>query len=425
LYDISKNGGIMFEQIFNNFKVINHHKSVPYIEERERYLEYCKQEGYAQATLIAIAYELFWSAQKLEINPDIKINLDQIIAAANDWADRERCCRHKLNTQWTRDRFIRITRKWLRFPGCFKEPETKASPFSGFIDDFKTWMKKEQGLASSTIEVWSGYLEQFLSWIEDQGLLLETIDISDIDSFLVFGSKKGWCRVTIANRAVSLRAFFKYAETRGWCRPSISLGIQAPRIYSQETIPLGPSWEDVRRLIASMDTEKPYDIRNRAIIMLFSVYGMRASEVSKLCLSDLDWQHDRIQVPRVKRRSPQSYPLVPVVGNAIVKYLTKVRPPCTIREVFTTLKPPLGPISRSGLHSLTNRCMTELGLQLPHLGPHSLRHACANRLVTEGFTLKEIGDHLGHRSSSATAIYAKVDLARLKEVAKFDLGGLL
>jgi integrase/recombinase XerD len=62
---------------------------------------------------------------------------------------------------------------------------------------------------------------------------------------------------------------------------------------------------------------------------------------------------------------------------------------------------------------------------LKHHGPHSLRHACATRLINQGMTLKEIGDHLGHRDVEATRIYAKVDLVRLREVAEFDLGGLL
>jgi len=65
------------------------------------------------------------------------------------------------------------------------------------------------------------------------------------------------------------------------------------------------------------------------------------------------------------------------------------------------------------------------GINSLHKGPHSLRHACAAHLVSEGFSLKEIGDHLGHRSAFATRIYAKVDLAGLREVANFDIGGVL
>jgi integrase/recombinase XerD len=66
-----------------------------------------------------------------------------------------------------------------------------------------------------------------------------------------------------------------------------------------------------------------------------------------------------------------------------------------------------------------------LGLPLKHHGPHALRHACATHLLAEGVTLKEIGDHLGHRSSEATSHYAKVDISSLREVADFNLGGLI
>jgi site-specific recombinase XerD len=65
-----------------------------------------------------------------------------------------------------------------------------------------------------------------------------------------------------------------------------------------------------------------------------------------------------------------------------------------------------------------------LGVQIADRGPHALRHACAARLVADGLSFKEIGDHLGHRSTSATSIYAKVNLAPLREVGDFDLGGL-
>jgi site-specific recombinase XerD len=415
----------MFEKLYQNQDVINRHRRAPYSIEREWYLACCEQEGYAQATLIVMANELLWSAQKINIDFGVKISIEHIKRAANDWNDRERCCRHSLNTRWTSDRFIRTTKQWLRFLGLFEESETQPVPFYELVNDFTVWMDRERGLAPSTINVWSRYIKQFLDWYQEQGQSFEAIDITDVDSYLALGGKKGWCRVTVANRATSLRAFFRYAETRGWCRPSIAKGIMAPCIYSQEGLPLGPSWNNVQRLIASMDTQQPSDIRNRAIVMLFAVYGMRASEVSKLRLDDIDWQHDRILVPRVKRRRPQNYPLEPAVGNAIVRYLTEVRQTCAYREIFLTLFPPFRSISRGGLYSLTRRSMAKLGIEPPHRGPHSLRHACASRLISEGLTIKEIGDHLGHRSTSATRIYAKVDIAGLREVATFDLGGLI
>jgi site-specific recombinase XerD len=66
-----------------------------------------------------------------------------------------------------------------------------------------------------------------------------------------------------------------------------------------------------------------------------------------------------------------------------------------------------------------------LNITCPRRGPHALRHACATHLVAEGLSLKQIGGHLGHRSTYATRTYAKVDLAGLRQVADIDLGDLL
>jgi site-specific recombinase XerD len=113
------------------------------------------------------------------------------------------------------------------------------------------------------------------------------------------------------------------------------------------------------------------------------------------------------------------------LGEAILSYLKKVRPRTTRREVFLTVKAPFQALSSGSLYDLVSDRLRSLGVSLPHYGPHSLRHACATRLLAEGLSMKEIGDHLGHRKADTTRVYAKVDLAGLRQVADFDLGGLL
>jgi integrase len=158
--------------------------------------------------------------------------------------------------------------------------------------------------------------------------------------------------------------------------------------------------------------------------MLLATYGFRSGEVSGLCLEDGNWESEIVAVSRPKRRRAQEYPLVIEVGEAILRYLQQVRPRSTRREIFLTLKAPFRRLSQGALYHLVRTRLDALGIHVPRRGPHSLRHACAGRLVAEGFSLKEIGDHLGHRSAEATRIYAKVDLVGLREVADFDLGGL-
>lgn len=212
---------------------------------------------------------------------------------------------------------------------------------------------------------------------------------------------------------------------RGWCNSLIPDSIQGPRLFCQESLPSAPSWEDIRRLLDSMEINRPCDIRDRAIIMIFAIYGLRVSEVSNFRLDDIKWEHNLITIKRRKQRRSERYPLIPIVGNAIIKYLQIVRPQSSHREVFLTLQAPIKPLSAGGLYNVTSTRIAKLGIHTLHRGPHSLRHACAAHLVSEGLSLKEIGDHLGHRSSTATRIYAKVDLPKLRGVAEFDFGGAL
>jgi integrase len=195
-------------------------------------------------------------------------------------------------------------------------------------------------------------------------------------------------------------------------------------MFQHEGLPVGPPWPDVQRLIASTSGDTARDIRDRVILMLLATYGLRSGEVAGLCLKDVNWESEILAVSRPKQRRAQEYPLVSEVGEALLRYLQQVRPRCARREIFLTLKAPFRRLSQGALYHLVSTRLSGLGIRIPRRGPHSLRHACAGHLVAEGFSLKEIGDHLGHRSAEATRIYAKVDLVGLREVANFDLGGL-
>jgi integrase len=155
------------------------------------------------------------------------------------------------------------------------------------------------------------------------------------------------------------------------------------------------------------------------------MYGLRSGEVSRLRLENVDWQREILCVLRPKQRRTQNYPLVSVVGEAILRYLQEVRPCSVRRELFLTLRAPFRPLSGGAMYHLVSSRLAALGVLSPHRGPHCLRHACAAFLLASDFTLKQIGDHLGHRSAYATRVYAKVDMAALRQVADFDLGGLL
>ncbi|MHC4404082.1 MAG: tyrosine-type recombinase/integrase [Planctomycetota bacterium] len=351
------------------------------------------------------------------------ISLDAIESAAEYWARRQRRRGRVGQKRWSRSLFVQVAQDWLGFLGRLQVPEVEAACYAPMVQDFSRFLCAERGLSAATIHNYSWYVEKFLGWLDTLGRDLATASILDVDRFVK--RHDSWSRVTSACCANSLRSFFRHAERRGWCAGGIGAAIESPRIFKQEALPTGPDWHSVHALVAHTDSECARDIRDRAILMIFSTYGFRSREVSQLRLEDLDWERERIHVHRSKGRYEQEYPLIHSIGDAIVRYLKEVRPRTNRREIFLTLRAPFRPLSTATMYRMVSSRMAKLGIKSLHRGPHSLRHACAGHLVGEGFSLKEIGDHLGHRSSFSTRTYAKVDLAGLREVASFDLGDLI
>ena len=414
----------MFEHLFTSPAVLRRHQEAPWATKRARYLAYRAAQGCARPTLLRLAQELRVVACHLDLSPGLAVPPEQIAAAAERWAARQRRRGQARSRHWSRRLFVQVATEWLRFLGRLPEPVAAPVPWNAAVEDFAGWMQRERGLSRCTIRNRRWHLGQFLGWYAPQGRPLAAVAATDLDAFLAALGRQGWSRVSLATSAKALRAFFRHLELTEGCRPGLAATIAAPRLFAQETCPAGPAWDDVQRLLASTATDRPRDIRDRALLLLFAVYGLRASEVAGLRLDHLDWEHEVLWVPRTKQRCTQPYPLVRSVGEAILHYLQRVRPRSARREVFLTLKAPFRPLSPGGLYHVTSSRLTELGSPTPHRGPHALRHACAIRLVAAGCSLKVIGDHLGHRSTSATRLYAKVDLAGLREVAALELGGL-
>ena len=417
----------MFGGLFTYPKVLARHEAGPAAAERERYLVHrASDEGISHATLVRIAREMLVIAKWIDLEHAECISHQDIETAAQRWAVYQQQRHRSGDGGWSRRLFIDIATDWLHFLGRLVEPSSDGfDVFAAEVDDFAAHLLIERGLAPTTVQNRRWHVDAFLRTACRNKDAISDIAIADIDAFLDGKGKEGWCRVSVATCAGALRSFFRHAEMRGWCHVGIAASIDAPRLFNHEGLPSGPAWSDVQRLIANAGGVNPHDIRDRAILMLLAVYGLRSGEVRRLRLEDLDWSNEVIRIERSKQRRIQYYPFVTSVGNAVLQYLQHGRPHCTHRELFVTLRAPIRPLSAGAMYNVVSSRLVSLGIRVPRHGPHCLRHACASHLVAAGLSLKEIGDHLGHRSAYATRVYAKVDLAGLREVANFDLAGLV
>lgn len=400
----------MFEQLFVRPQALARHSTEPLPDERRRFLSHLKEGGLPRVTLRWHAEMLLRVAETLRLadRPDEMISRDEIHRKATDK-------RHK---------FVSVATRWLRYLGRLQEEVIPATPYAEPIEAFADFLQRERGLSGRTISNSCTFLQKFLGQLDLPLNSRCRITMMQVDkAFAAVVSQGSYTPRSIQNLASHLRVFLRYAARQGWCQKGLVESVHGPHTFTQQSLPMGPSWDDVLRLLAMTEGDRPVDIRDRAILMFFAIYGLRSGEVARLQLSDFNWERELLSVTCSKTGRTRLYPLIYPVGNAVLRYLKEVRPRSPHREVFLTLLHPIRPLRTSVAHAARRR-LRGLGVDLPHYGPHALRHACATHMLSQGRTLKEIGDQLGHREPDTTRIYAKVDLGGLRLVADFDVGGL-
>jgi len=309
----------VFDRLFEHPHALARHKAGPRVEERLRYLGHLAEQGKARKTLLGVAPYLLVVADYLRLadRPGEAISAAEIEEKATLWADRLPKPSDGTPRLLSRACFLRNATDWLQFMGRLQWPALVPSPYADRIDDFADYMHRERGLSPLTIDYRRWAIQDFLCRLGTPPQAFHAITIAQIDEALVEKiTQGGYVRVAVPTYASTLRAFFRYAEMRGWCRAGLAGAIRAPRVFPQESLPDGPSWEQVQRLLAASQGDRPTAIRDRALLMLLSVYGFRAGEVARLRLADFDWEREMIAVARSKTQRAQVYPLCRPVGDA-------------------------------------------------------------------------------------------------------------
>ena len=411
----------MFETLFTYPRALRRHREGPLAEERAAYLTDLAARHVARATLVKQARCCLRVAVELERWPAGHCFDDhEVRQMASRYATRCRAA----SSRNAEGHFRATACDLLRRLGRLRTERTDLPRrYEAMLREFIAVQHEGSWLSEATCRSARWQIVKFLDHLEQRGLVLETIRPADVDAFQRHMALR-WSRRSLSCSAGFLRTWLGYCEARGCARPGLAQAVLAPRIYRHESLPTGPAWPTVGRMLAATGGDAAASIRDHAIILLLSVYAVRSGEVCRLCLDDIDWGRDRIRFVRSKSGRREEAPLAPRVGNAVARYLREARPPSPSRAVFLRLRAPFAPLSPSGLYSAVERHYPADERPAKGRGPHGLRHACARHLLESGSSFKEVGDHLGHRDPDATGIYAKVNLTALRQVAFDDLGGL-
>ncbi|MDP3770126.1 MAG: site-specific integrase [bacterium] len=289
---------------------------------------------------------------------------------------------------------------------------TTSSPTDILWSEFSEWMRSHRGTMDSTL---ANYHLPIVALLEALGTSPSTFTAKGLRDFLLQQAKHS--SVTKAkNIATAVRMFLRFLIARDECTIGLEHAIPTVAHWRLASIPKYLPAKEVECLIASCDQTLAIGARDRAILLLIARLGLRASDISGLKFSNLDWHNGTLVVSGKNRRETR-LPIPQDVGDAILHYMEHGRPRISSDHIFITTTAPLVPISRVVVGRAVRRALLRTNIVAPMQGAHLLRHSAATSLLSDGVSLPAISALLRHASIDTTRVYAKVDVGLLNEIA--------
>ena len=290
---------------------------------------------------------------------------------------------------------------------------TVASAAGGLLDDYAAYLRSERGVTALTIDAYVADARRFLTGHRVDALGgLTAADVSQA----VLREVPHRSPATVRRYGVALRSFLRYCYLTGLVDRDLSAAALPVSGRRRSLLPQGITASQAKALLRACDRRRASGRRDYAVIVLMLRLGLRAREVATLRLDDLDWRAGQLTVHGKGGRVDQ-LPLPVDVGEAIAAYLCRGRPRTAgVREVFLRVQPPQVGLTRSGVTGIVAAAARRA--QLGVVRPHRLRHTAATDMLRAGAALEEIGQVLRHRSLGSTAAYARVEVDRLRTIAR-------
>jgi hypothetical protein len=163
----------------------------------------------------------------------------EVKAAAERWVHHQQRRGRIGASRGSRQWFIQTALSWLRFLGRLEVHDKKPLPFADLVEHFAAWMRDQRGLSDVTIRHRCWHAQKFLNWLDGRNRSLGEVSLQELDAFLSLQAAQGWGRVSVATSAKALRSFFRHAEAHSWCAKGLGAGIDGPRVFKQEGLPMG------------------------------------------------------------------------------------------------------------------------------------------------------------------------------------------
>ncbi len=293
-------------------------------------------------------------------------------------------------------------------------PPVLVTAVDALLAEYQGYLEAERSLSAGTVRHYLRYGRVFLDGLPgplDQALA--GLSAGQVTGYVLERARRRDGAPQDMVVLPALRSLLRFLHIAGLTGLPLAGAVPAGRSW-KPALPRAASADDLRAVLAACDRESAGGRRDYAIVLAMTRLALRGGEVARMHLADVGWRSGELTI-RGKGGRTDILPLPADAGEAIADYLLHARPATTSPNLFVTMKAPFTGLTASAVTQVVGRACERAGV--PRFGPHRIRHAAACGLLAAGAPMGEISQLLRHAQQRTTAIYARVDQARLAELA--------
>lgn len=269
--------------------------------------------------------------------------------------------------------------------------------------------------------------KKYFAWlITENHITLKSVGATHIQKFMIFCSNH-MRSSSLHDVKLYMRKLYLFLYENGY-QQSDYKGLFDFKVSRESKLYPAADPDEVSKILDSIDRNMPLGKRNYAIILLGLVTGLRAIDIAKLKLSDIDWVNGEINVKQQKTGNSLVLPLTEDVGVAIREYILNGRPKNAIDDsVFIRSRAPLtGLTNGNSIGDMFDDYRKKLGMPREAFDGkcfHSLRRYVGKNMITSGVSVNTLAQVLGDAQINSVKKYISLDTIHLKECA-LDFKGI-
>lgn len=280
------------------------------------------------------------------------------------------------------------------------------------LKDFQNYLELEKKYSSHTCTSYLHDLNQFVQFLNSHQVYLDQANYSMVRQWISQLMEEDLAARSINRKISSLKAYYKYIRRQGITESNIMLLHKSLKVAKKVQVPF--SQKEIGELLnIDYDPDSFNEVRDRAIIEILYVTGMRRAELISLQTNSIDLAGGRIKVLG-KRNKERIVPLLGASSKILEEYLVwrDAVSAVGIESFFITQTGK--PLYPSLVYRVVTKHLKTVSVKLK-VSPHVLRHTFATHLLDKGADLNAVKELLGHSSLASTQVYTHTSMQALKD----------